>query len=383
MRKVIYRLSWMFIVIFATANTAGSEPSLVNLGRLSITHITASGTNGNRDIGNPYHGAINLFDDGGQERINNLIYTTWLTDRATRHWVKLKFTKPVGVHSVFVETTAQSSSTRAYVTPPTQYAMELVQTDKDKQQVVSSIDSVAIVGFRSTYNLPKPLNNVSEITVIFPGSDIIEVSEIRVMGTAPKGTDLTPTKPNIGFDPGSYEYGYSSSIKLTVKDENELHIIRCAENALPSIAEVQSAATKAGNDSQIIESPDNLWWYSKLNGIQIPFAITGKAVQYYENLVNTYAKQNSTNTNKTGSHLTYTASVQSVEKTNKQDDSAQASPPSTDFEDIYIVTMQLKFSICLGDGNGISFSKERKVTLNPDGKVLKVTGDAPTTTAIE
>lgn len=77
-----------------------SEP--VNVARLEGTVVEASSVNGGRELDDVFYGVHNLFD-GGENVVNNINYTYWLSDSETRHWVKLRFKKPLLVIQITVE----------------------------------------------------------------------------------------------------------------------------------------------------------------------------------------------------------------------------------------------------------------------------------------
>jgi hypothetical protein len=190
---------------------AEQNRALVNLGMLESTRISASSVNGNREVDNQYYGALNLFD-GGENRINNINYTTWLTDSEPRHWVKLQFEAPVEVNSVMLELPGKEvvaianpipaaiSPTYSCVTSTvmrpraTELAIDLTEK-KNGAIFIRKVPSVEITGFRLYYPLRKTVRNVTELTVVFPGPSILEVSELEVMGFPTKSSPLRATRP--------------------------------------------------------------------------------------------------------------------------------------------------------------------------------------------
>lgn len=199
----------LYRVAFSQSEQRGP---LVNLGMLESTRISASSVNGNREVDNQYYGALNLFD-GGENRINNTNYTTWLTDNEPRHWIRLQFEAPVEIDTIMMELpgkdfTAQpcpvpnptsSPSTYSCVTNtlmkprPTEFAID-VTTTQNGAPVTRKMPSVEVTGFRLYYPLAKPALNVAELTVVFPGPSILEVSELEVMGIPSKPGSLRPRR---------------------------------------------------------------------------------------------------------------------------------------------------------------------------------------------
>ncbi len=88
------------IVVFAAwlaFSTGSRAQELVNLGKLGDTFADASSVNAGRTLDNVFYGVPNLFD-GGHHIVNNINYTYWLSDSATRHWIKLGL--PPGVRQI-------------------------------------------------------------------------------------------------------------------------------------------------------------------------------------------------------------------------------------------------------------------------------------------
>ena len=85
-----------------TLPTVSQTSELVNVAKLSDTLVNASSVNAGRELDNVFYGVLNLFD-GGENFVNNINYTYWLSDSETRHWVKLRFKKPLLVIQITVE----------------------------------------------------------------------------------------------------------------------------------------------------------------------------------------------------------------------------------------------------------------------------------------
>ena len=192
----------------ALAQTGTRAPA-VNLGMLEGTKISASSVNGNRGVDDPYYGALNLFD-GGEHRINNINYTSWLTDNEPRHWVKLEFEAPVEVDSIMIEVPGKAFAIlnpappigiyqcATAMTPaprPTEFAVDLT-VEQSGAKITSKLRSVEVTGFRLYYPLEKSVQNVMEVTVVFPGPSMVEVSELEVMGVPSKPGTLRTKKPD-------------------------------------------------------------------------------------------------------------------------------------------------------------------------------------------
>jgi hypothetical protein len=177
-------------IICIEAKDSSLPATLIDISRLKITHVSASSVNGNRPLDDEYYGVLNLFDDG-TNIINNINYTSWFSDRQSRHWIKFSFDQPVEVCSVLIETNKEHS--------PGEFALEFSQILYESKRRLKYFPAMPIKGFITTYELPNSIGDVSEMTIIFPGPDMIEVSEIKVLGKVPVGVDLALRKPLIGL----------------------------------------------------------------------------------------------------------------------------------------------------------------------------------------
>jgi len=268
----IVLVAMLILVTALPARTEGEgskhNSAVVDISRLSITRVSASSVNGNRALTNKYYGVLNLFDEGSNF-INNINYTFWLTDAQTRHWIKLSFKKPVIVHSVLVETTGKRR--------PKEYALELSQVTGGLKRVIKDYDSIQIKGFRVTYKLPERVPNVNQIMIIFPGPEMIEVSEIKVMGQAPYGVDLTREKPLIALSDYEAKGPHIIKVQRTIRAENDMGMITIAESTYPPRTEVLEAVKTAPFKLDEVPQEDKLWWYSEFDNVRIPYAITAEA----------------------------------------------------------------------------------------------------------
>ena len=162
---------------------SGRAQELVNVGKLSDTFVDASNVNAGRTLDNVFYGVLNLFD-GGDNVVNNINYTYWLSDSATRHWVKLRFGAPVEIRSILVEFNAAESSPGVRRLPdrrPEGFALDITRLTNDRERT-EKLPSVKIDGFRIFYPLKEPLVDVVGLSVVFPGPSMIEVAELEVLG---------------------------------------------------------------------------------------------------------------------------------------------------------------------------------------------------------
>lgn len=174
------------IVVLAgwfTLLPSGQGEELTNLGKLSDTLVDASSVNAGRTLDNAFYGVLNLFD-GGQNVVNDINYTYWLSDGATRHWVKLRFGAPVEIRSILFEFNAAecvAGDGRRPSRRPEGFALDVTRLVSDSA-VVEKLPSATVDGFRVVYPLKEPLTDVLELLVVFPGPSMIEVAELEVLG---------------------------------------------------------------------------------------------------------------------------------------------------------------------------------------------------------
>jgi hypothetical protein len=328
---------------------------------------------------------LNLFDDG-TNIINKINYNYWLSDAQNGKWIKLSFTKPVIVHSFLIETTGKYQ--------PREFAVELSQLKAGTRRTIREFNSVAINGFRTVFDLPEPVSKVDEVTVLFPGAEMIQVGEIRVWGTAPAGVNLTPQKPLIALSEPEKQGSHIIDIQRIIHGENDLKMITLAENVYPDRANIIEATIKArwregpfkaasrnpliGKEREVekaklrntlLEDKRKLWWYDEFDGIRIPYAITGDTIRYYEEQVRSFRQRKWKSDIEPSSSLTYRTSVE-FKKNFKKD--------KTFHQNVYVVTMKLSFSAQFASLAGLGFTKERTIVLDHEGKVLEIWGDGVT-----
>ena len=156
---------------------------MLNLGKLDDTLADASSVNAGRALDNVFYGVLNLFD-GGRHFVNNINYTYWLSDSATRHWVKLRFGAPVEIRSILIEFNAEESHPRDGRRPtrrPEAFALDVTRSISGSE-AVEKLPSVNVNSFRVIYPLEEPIADVVELLVVFPGPSMIAVAELEVMG---------------------------------------------------------------------------------------------------------------------------------------------------------------------------------------------------------
>ncbi len=166
----------------------------VNLTRLKSTRVAAGSVNGDRPQDDSHYGVLNLFDNVGCIS-RDKDYETWLSNRAHRHWIKVKFAGPVTLSQVMVEfvypdtkgktlgllgckTSAEpvKKSNRDF-----EWALDITIERRGKW-TVEKLPALRTQGFRSFFPLPKTYKNVVGLLLVFPGYSMLELSEIEVTG---------------------------------------------------------------------------------------------------------------------------------------------------------------------------------------------------------
>jgi hypothetical protein len=174
-----------------------NEP-LINHVRLLSTQIVASSVNGGRPQDNEFYGPLNLAD-GGENFINNINYTYWLTDHNTVHWVQFRFDEPVQIRFVMLEFPHTGPALSAE--RPQECALDVAWMGADGERRERKLSSTKIEGFRCFYPLPQdePLPPATELKIVFPGPSMIAVSEVEVLGPPPAQGSLAlkPTRPRV------------------------------------------------------------------------------------------------------------------------------------------------------------------------------------------
>ena len=175
--------------VYSKENVSNIHEEIIDISRLAITHVTASSVNGGRSLDNEFYGILNLFDNG-TNIINGKRCDYWLSDRDSQHWLNFSFDKPVSVNSVVVETTGNRK--------PEEFALEFIQVSDNSKKTTKYFESVKIKGFKTKFDLKIAIVNISEIKIIFPGPDMMELSEIRILGSVISNIDIAQKNPKIG-----------------------------------------------------------------------------------------------------------------------------------------------------------------------------------------
>lgn len=168
------------------AKQTQNEQSGIDVARLNITHVGASSVNGDRTLGDPFYGLQNLFDSGKDKD-----YSSWVTDPAAEHWITFVFDEPVEVSTVVLEASGDNR--------PKDFSLEVVSFSVDSEQTPEYFKSIPVSGSVTTYQFKKPVKNIGQLTIKFPGPNMIEISEIRILGKVLSDIKVVEQKPALGL----------------------------------------------------------------------------------------------------------------------------------------------------------------------------------------
>jgi len=170
---------------------------------------------------------------------------------------------------------------------------------------------------------------------------------------------------------GDREIGsFTESIERNAATPEEENLIAIAEAVYPPREDVIEAYC---GSPEHLDPDEPLWWYCGFDGVRIPYAITGDAVDYYSDLVHEWRDEAATSHPLTvfwlrcnfeyGADIEYYETYESREET---------------FSDVYVVMMRLHWSAYCGPVCAHAFDKYRIVVLTPEGEVLAIFGDGTT-----
>jgi hypothetical protein len=182
---------------------------------------------------------------------------------------------------------------------------------------------------------------------------------------------------------------HRATITRIFGSDTEAALLAIAEMYVPANPELASLiqdCVDLGNCDSEDPDDENLWWYDSFDGVRIPYAVTSDAVDYYADLVAQWQVDPSTSWGGewTSSNLQYVGVIEyadAVEIGGEQ------------FDDVYVVDMNLSWSAVCGSLSAYGFDKMRTiilslgahgfdkmrtVILSPAGDILRVYGDGVT-----
>ncbi len=174
---------------------------------------------------------------------------------------------------------------------------------------------------------------------------------------------------------------YTKSIERTADNEFEQELIEKAEAEYPPRDSVLAAVFPWQHD---LIPETEYWWYSRFDGVYLPFAITIDAISYYENFIDSLASKEQDDFYKTAD-FEYEAQVSFHTSINIYE-LGYTNPTSEhllgSFEEVYVVEMSLGFRYDCGDDCLLSTGKKRVVVFDNNGTLLEIFYDGISITAV-
>ena len=177
-------------------------------------------------------------------------------------------------------------------------------------------------------------------------------------------------------DETAAERSYTKTVERAAASAFESSLIAQAEAAYPPRDSVLAAALWGGF-SQIPEA--GYWYYSSFDGVLIPYAITGDAVTYYSELIDSLERE--TSAFFTQAELEYKAAV-SFEETYEEPSPEGVAPSPKSFERVYVVSMSLKWFQYCGSLCAMWIDQKRVVIFDEAGTLRRVFLDGPTSVLV-
>ena len=192
-----------------------------------------------------------------------------------------------------------------------------------------------------------------------------ESREPRVIIVATPTPFPTPTPRARGVFEEHIQRNFSGPLqeKWLLKAENTLPARRDIEKARQSSPHYRRAKTPLSY---------HLWWYDDFDGVRLPFAITAQGVNYYRNLLAAFRRGDFRGANglaMSQARLDYRAVI-AFHRVWKG--------KSRSFRNVYLATLELKWSQTCGSLCGLYIDRTRQVVISPQGKILGVFGDGIT-----
>ncbi|MCP9292093.1 hypothetical protein [Gracilimonas sediminicola] len=170
---------------------------------------------------------------------------------------------------------------------------------------------------------------------------------------------------------------YTKTIERIAENEFEEELIEKAETEYPPRDSVLAAVSPW---QQELVPETEYWWYSRYEGVYLPFALTIDAIEYYESFIDSLAAEEQDDYYKTA-ELEYEAKV-SFHDSFKIYEQGYTNPTPDQllgsFEEVYVVEMTLGFRFecfvhCL-----LGASKSRVAVFNKEGNLLEIFHDGAT-----
>jgi len=147
----------------------------VNLARTSLARVGASSVNGDRALANPHYGVLNAFD-GGENWIDGINYTYWLSAAEQNPWIEVRFDETVTLTEIHVEGG-----------PPFVVRLSMARGgEQDRPEIV-----------KDAVQFEEPVPGVRGVRLTFQEKKSVRVNEVRVMGYAPPDVVCREGRPRV------------------------------------------------------------------------------------------------------------------------------------------------------------------------------------------
>ena len=151
----------------------------IDLCKTSLTRVTALSVNGGRPLTNKYYGILNAFD-GGENWINNINYSYWLSGGGSV--VDIYFDAPVSVTSIFTERAPS-------------FITEMHFQDGKLQSFTERKEKL---------DFEKPIHEVNKVRLKFvQQTGNLRVDEIKIFGYVPHGVEYSIELPRLFLTTGT------------------------------------------------------------------------------------------------------------------------------------------------------------------------------------
>lgn len=207
---------------------------------------------------------------------------------------------------------------------------------------------------------------------------LFAVAFVLFVGLA-SGCDSAGVEPELDVQP-EIERSSSKSIVREADNAFEASLIALAEAAYPPRESVVAAA---GPWLQDRIPQTGYWYYSSFDGVYIPYALTGDAVDYYSGLIDALEAGERLQF-LTKAELTYRAVVTFEEAyTFEGEDPMTHEPlPAESFQRVYVVNLSLEWYQHCGSLCAMWIDHERIAVFDEGGELLRVFLDGPRSVAV-
>jgi len=174
---------------------------------------------------------------------------------------------------------------------------------------------------------------------------------------------------------------YTKSIERIAENQFEQELIEKAEAKYPPRDSVLAAVFPWQQES-IPET--KYWWYSRYDGVYLPYALTIDAVQFYENFIDSLAAKEEDDFYKTA-NLEYNAQVNFHDSFEIFEQGFTNPTPKQllgSFENVYVVEMYLSFKFECFVHCRLNMRPNRIVVFDSKGELLEVFYDGVKAVAV-